>query len=106
VKRYSVQLSDAANEDIRAITFYIAHKLLSHQTALEHLDAIERALASLVTNPEIHPLVRDDYLAAIGYRWLSVKKYLLFYTIDYTKNEINISRVLHGRRNWATLLEP
>lgn len=104
MERYNVILSLEAKADVREIVRYIAVELREPSTAERMLDRIDEAVASLETMPEKYALVTDGYLASCGIRMISVKKYLIFYTVDYSKKEVNISRVLYGKRNWIDLL--
>lgn len=104
MKHYKVILSLEAKADIREIVRYIAKELCEPVTAEHMLDRIDKAITSLETMPEKYALVFDEYLASRGIRMLTVQKYLIFYTVDRSKNEVYISRVLYGKRNWITLL--
>jgi plasmid stabilization system protein ParE len=104
MSRYKVFLSNTVEQDIRDPFNYIAKTLKVPITAMDHLEAIEIALADLEANPEVHPLVRDERLAALGYRWLPVKGYVIFYTIGEAKKSVDVVRVLYAKRNWASIL--
>ena len=104
MERYNVILSLEAKADIREIVRYIAKELREPSTAEHILDRIEEAIASLESMPEKYALVSDEYLASFGIRVVAVKKYFIFYTVKHSKNEVNISRVLYGKRHWIDLL--
>lgn len=104
MEHYNVIVSLEAGADIREIVRYIAKELREPSTAEQMLDRIDEAVASLETMPEKYALVTDEYLASCGIRMVAVKKYLIFYTVDHSKNEVNISRALYGKRNWIELL--
>lgn len=104
MERYNVILSLEAKADIREIVRYIAKELREPSTAEQMLDRIDEAVASLETMPEKYALVTDEYLASCGIRMIVVKKYLIFYTVEHSKKEVNISRMLYGKRNWIDLM--
>lgn len=104
MERYNVVLSLEARADIHEIVRYIAKELREPSTAEHMLDRIEEAIASLESMPEKYALVSDEYLASFGIRMAAVRKYIIFYTVEHSKKEVNISRVLYGRRNWIGLL--
>lgn len=104
MERYNVILSLEAKADIHEIVRYIAKELREPSTAEQMLDRIEEAIASLESMPEKYALVSDEYLASCGIRMIAVKKYLIFYTVERSKKEVNISRVLYGKRNWIDLM--
>ncbi|GHU50654.1 hypothetical protein FACS1894127_6200 [Clostridia bacterium] len=66
---------------------------------------LKKAMFSLDTSPHSCPLVRDDALAAQGYRGMFVDSYAVFYVIAESEKTVNVSRVLYGRRNWVDLLQ-
>ena len=104
MEHYDVALSDLAEQDIRDVIRYIAVDLSAPQTAEVMLEAIEKALDSLSTQPEIHPLVQDEVLALAGYRKLIIKNYIAFYTVDTKGTSVNVIRVLYSRRDWQHII--
>jgi plasmid stabilization system protein ParE len=104
VAHYEILISDAANQDIRDIIHHISASLHSPMAASGILDATDAQVASLGSSPQRNPLVRDERLALLGYRWTKAKSYMIFYTIDETAKAVLITRVLYGRRHWAKLL--
>jgi plasmid stabilization system protein ParE len=50
----------------------------------------------------MYPVVLNNELASIGFRFVMIKNYMLFYIIE--ENQINIIRFLYGRRNWINIL--
>jgi plasmid stabilization system protein ParE len=53
--------------------------------------------------PELYPLSRDRALAEKGYRIIPIGNYLVFYIIR--EKEVQILRILFGRREYSGLLE-
>ena len=106
MNKYTVFLSEPAEQDISDIVFYISTQLLAPETADDMLDTFYNAMSSLVTMPKRHPLVDDVILANLGYRILPVKNYLVFYSVNDDCQEVNIERILYGKRDWQTLLNP
>lgn len=104
MKTYSMVIAEAAEADLDGIADYISYELKEPSTALKQLARIEEAMTALEEMPERHSLVQDKYLAAKGIRKLPIDNYLIFYTVNKSKNTINIARVLHGRRDWESIL--
>jgi toxin ParE1/3/4 len=97
---YSVRLLRAAEEDFNDIILYIA---TDNPSAAEKLAMqIEKNLNLLSTNPLLGTLPHEEALAAMGYRFLVVQNYLIFYTIE--NRIIMIHRILHGARDYLSLL--
>jgi plasmid stabilization system protein ParE len=56
----------------------------------------------LSDNSRLGSLPKEDSLEELGYRYLTLENYLIFYTIDTPV--IYIHRIIHGARNYTDLL--
>ena len=101
---YEVSMTEPAEDDLRDIAKYISAQLNAPTTALNTIQTIKTAIAKLETMALAYPLVRDDRLAALGYRLLSVKNYIVFYIANEKDKEVDVDRILYGRRDWRNLL--
>ena len=104
MKRYTVVVTEAAENDLAEIIDYLAGPLGSPKAALDVVDEFERLVDTLETLPEAHASVRDELLALAGYRWAPVGSYMAFFTVDESSATVNIERVLHGTRNWKEIV--
>ena len=107
--KYNVYLSEPAEQDLEEISLYISTQFLAPETADDLIDTFYQAMSGLSSMPKRHPLVNDAFLASLGYRMLPVKNYLVFYSVSEISkgfNEVNIERVLYGRRDWQNILNP
>ena len=73
--------------------------LLPSSAAKTFIDAFEEAVGDLSTFPEDKPLVSDFDLAKRGYRWIPVRKFMLFYTTDRGAHTVVVERPLYGPRD-------
>ena len=101
---YRVDISDPAEEDLRDIVRYISSQLDAPITAMNMLEVIEDALSKLSEMPNRCPIVRDERLAAMGYRRLEIKNYAAFFTVNEKDKVVDVERILYARRDWANLL--
>ena len=98
--KYQVRLLNIAEEDFTEIISFIA---ADNSTAADAMaNNIEKNLELLSANPNLGRIPREEELRNLGYRYLIVQNYLIFYTIE--KKIIFIHRILHGARNYKTLL--
>jgi len=102
--KYSLNITDIAEEDILSTIKYIANELKNSIAANNLLDEIEKHELILEDTPGIYPLVHDEYLAEKGLKYVKIKNFLLFYTIDKKNKIVNIIRFLYGRRDWKKIL--
>ena len=96
---FDVRLLRIAEDDLTEIVTYIA---ADRPTSAEAVAAkIERNLALLSKNPQLGRIPKEEDLARLGYRYLVVDNYLIFYTIE--QETIYVHRILHGARDYLRL---
>lgn len=97
---YQIKLLKIAEEDFTEIVSYVAVDNLSAAHSLA--DKIEKDLELLSENPNLGRIPRDEEIRNLGYRYLIVQNYLIFYTIE--DKTILVHRILHSARNYKSLL--
>ncbi|GAB1477452.1 type II toxin-antitoxin system RelE/ParE family toxin [Bacillota bacterium] len=102
--KYRVEIAEPAEKDLRDIVGYIYAQLDAPVTALKMMDIIESAVRNLEDMPEKYPAVKDERLAAMGYRKLLVRNYIVFFTIDKSNKVVDVERILYVRRDWLGIL--
>lgn len=98
--KFTVRFLSIAEEDFAEIITYIAADNI--KAAGNLVDKFEKHLDILSVNPLLGKLPADPDLKVLGYRYLIVDNYLVFYTIE--KTTILIHRIIHGARNYKVLL--
>ncbi|MCL4538481.1 MAG: type II toxin-antitoxin system RelE/ParE family toxin [Bacteroidetes bacterium] len=63
---------------------------------------IEENIRLLSDNAHLGQIPKEEELARLGYRYLVVENYLIFYIIE--RQTIYIHRILHGARDYLSLL--
>ena len=101
---YRIDIAEPAEHDLWDIAKYISYQLNAPTTAIKMIQAIKAAIAKLETMAISYPLVRDDRLAALGYRMITVKNYIAFYRANEEEKTVVVDRILYGRRDWRNLL--
>lgn len=95
------EIADGAEgEDFLQVVDYL--NTLSAQVALRYYDLLVEQISSLSHMPFRCPRPRDAALAAKGYRYLLVEKYLVFYVV--AGDTVQIRRILYARRNYQSVL--
>ena len=98
--KYQVRLLSIAEEDFTEVISFLA---ADNPTAADEIaNKIEKNLELLSENPNLGRIPREEEIRNLGYRYLIVHNYLIFYTIE--ERTIFIHRILHGARNYKTLL--
>lgn len=104
MREYRVDVSEPAESDLWDIVRYISAQLSAPMTALEMLEAIEKAIDGLADMPQRFPPVVDELLSSMGYRKLIIKNYIVFYSINEREKVVDVERILYGRRDWLRFL--
>lgn len=97
---FNVRLLSIAEEDFTEIISFIAADNL--KAAEDLANKIEINLELLSHNPLLGKTPSDPDIKILGYRYLIIENYLVFYTIE--QRTIFIHRILHGARNYKSLL--
>ena len=98
--KYQIRLLNVAEEDFTEIVSYIAADNPSAANTLAN--KIGKKLELLSDNPKLGRIPRDEEIRNLGYRYIIIQNYIVFYTID--EKTILVHRILHSARNYKTLL--
>lgn len=101
---YTIHITSVAERDLNRAADHIEFVLKNPDAADELLDEAELQIGSLTDFPEKFRVVDDPVLASWGIRFVIVKNYLAFYTIDEEKQLVIIVRFLYQKSNWNTIL--
>ncbi len=93
-----VALSQAARRDLREIALFIARD--NKQRAQSFVRELRDKAVQIGDMPRAFPVV--PYYEHHDIRRRSYRAYLIFYRIEHDR--INIVRILHGARDYQTLL--
>ena len=102
---YSLNITEIAEYDILKTVKYIADVLKNPIAANNLLDEIEKHEKNLENNPNIYPYVPDEYFAQKNIKFMIIKNYLMFFTIDEENEIVNVIRFLYGRMDWKNILK-
>ena len=97
--KYTVRLLRAAEDDFTEIVSYIAAERTDAAESLAQ--RIENSLRLLATNPYLGRVPKDAALLDLGYRYLTVQNYLIFYVVE--ERTIFVHRIIHGARDYLGL---
>ena len=96
---YALQITPEAEADIDEAYEYIAYHLENPQAAFTLTDGIYAAIEELSSMPSRFPVWRHEPLKSEGVRFLCVKNFNVFYTINKSRKTVIILRVLYNRRD-------
>lgn len=99
MKRYSIEITDLAEEDLEGLADYIAYVLLNPDAAKNIVRGIKYKISSLCVMPESHSLDEDKGLAALGIRKIYYENYKIYYIVDNQKGVVVVLCILHMLMN-------
>jgi len=102
---YTPIVSKLYDNDILSSAEYIADVLQNPAAANRLVDEAKKNFIEVLENPRCRPLVYDEFLARLDYRFAIVKNFLLFYIIGNDNVHVKIVRFLHGRQDWMNILK-
>ena len=98
--KYKIRLLKIAEEDFTEIIEFIA---ADNPTAADKLATkIESNLELLSENHLLGRIPRDKEIRSLGYRFLIVQCYIIFYTVE--DKTIYVHIILHGARSYNSVL--
>jgi len=100
-RSHSVRLLRAAEQDLTEAVMYVMAESPASARALA--ERIEKQLALLSGQPLMGKTPGDAKLAGMGYRYIVVKNYLVFYTVE--ENDVLVHRIIHGARDYLNILQ-
>ncbi|MCL2752397.1 MAG: type II toxin-antitoxin system RelE/ParE family toxin [Firmicutes bacterium] len=103
MERYKVELLQPAYDEIDGIFDYIF--LDSPDNAAAMVDRIFARLRQLERFPESGTKVSDKVLKKYGFRTLVEEPYIIFYNLSADLKTVYIHHVLHGARDWLSVLK-
>jgi len=94
LKKYEVNISFNAQNDLEHIFFYIAGDSINN--AKEFILGLEEKIYTLDTLPERFALIPENIFFGTNYRQLIHQNYRVVYRIE--NNSVHILRVIHGTK--------
>ena len=98
--KFQVRFLKIAEEDFADIVSFIEVDDVNAAEAIA--SRIERNLELLSKNPLLRRIPRDEEIRNLGYRYIIVQNYIIFYKVE--EKTVFIHRILHGARNYKSLL--
>ena len=102
---FTVQYSPAAQRDVREIIQYIAVNLGNPIAAEKLLKEIQKTTEIMASFPLAFPVCEIKRPLRHQYRKAVTQKYLIIYWVDNSQKTIRIFRIVHGSRDYRTILE-
>ena len=93
-KKYQVNLTRHAQDDLEKIYYYIADESIN--SAVNFVLQLEKKVYSLEDFPDRNPFIPENEFFGTDYRHLIYKKYRIIYRI--VEKSVYILRIFHGAK--------
>ena len=98
-EKYTVKITQQAQEQIREIVSYIRFTLQAPETAMKMLDTLQEEIASLDQFPNRIPLTEEDPWHSQAIHKFPVKNYLIYFWVDEETKKVQIIGAVYGRKD-------
>ena len=98
-EKYTVKITQQAQEQIREIVSYIRFTLQAPETAMKMLDTLQEEIASLDQFPNRIPLTEEEPWRSQGIHRFPVKNYLVYFWVDEETKKVQIIGAVYGRKD-------
>lgn len=99
---YKLKYLPLAQKDLRDIINYIADNLKAPKAAMDLLDAFDKSMLRLQQFPYSCKVYQPIEPLEAEYRMLSVKNYLIFYTV--TEDVVEVQRIFYAKMDIENLI--
>ena len=98
---YKLIFSPEFAKDLNDTFEYISLILSNEQAAKKLMKDIDSAITNLKAMPEMYPLAGEP-LDILGYRKITIKNYVIIYSIDKKRGNVNLLRCFYGKQNYLS----
>jgi len=102
--KYRIKYLPEAEQDLDNLVDYLADECSAYDAAVNLLNEIDQRIMHLEDFPYAHPLYMAPMRLPTELRYLPIKSHIVFYTVLEPAHVVEIRRVLHAKRNIATLM--
>lgn len=105
MKKYIVELSENAKQDLKNIIFYLRYDLEGDIIADKYKVLFKQKIRDLENIAESMPILDENLTGHKNIRKINVRNYILFYVIDKEKSKAIVIRIGHAFMDWEKYLK-
>lgn len=105
MKKYIVQVSDAAYKDIENVISYLRNDLLEDIVADKYKILFKQELKKLEEIAGSMPILDEKLTDYKNIRKINVRNYIIFYIIDKDNSKASVLRIGHAIMDWKKYLD-
>ena len=105
MKKYVVEVSKTAEQDLENIISYLRYDLAGDIIADKYKMLFKQKLSDLENLAGSMPVLNENLTGHKNIRKLNVRNYILFYVIDEEKSKAIVVRIGHAFMDWEKYLK-
>lgn len=105
MRRYIVEVSKTAKEDLENIILYIRNELSGEIVADKYKIMFKQELLNLESVAGAMPILDEKLTGYTNIRKVNVKNYIIFYVINEVENKVSVLRIGHAFMDWEKFLK-
>lgn len=105
MKKYIVELSETANQDLNNIISYLRYTLSGDIIADKYKILFKQALIDLEDVAGSMPVLSEELTGHKDIRKINVRNYIIFYIVDEEKSKAFVVRIGHAFMDWEKYLK-
>ena len=105
MKKYIVEMSETAEQDLENIISYLKYDLAGDIIADKYKLLFKQELKKLENIAGSMPVLEENLTGHKNIRKINVRNYIIFYTIDKDTDKVFIVRIGHAFMDWEKYLK-
>lgn len=105
MKKYIVEISETAEQDLENIILYLRYNLAGDIIADKYKILFKQELKNLEDIAESMPILNEELTGHKNIRKINVRNYIIFYTVDEEKSKALVLRIGHAFMDWEKYLK-
>ena len=105
MKKYIVEISETAEQDLENIISYLKYSLAGDIIADKYKMLFKQELKDLENIAGSMPVLSEDLTGHKNIRKVNVRNYIIFYTVDEVKSKALVLRIGHAFMDWEKYLK-
>ena len=105
MKKYIVEMSEIAEQDLENIISYLKYDLAGDIIADKYKLLFKQELKKLENVAGSMPVLEENLTGHKNIRKINVRNYIIFYTIDEDTDRVFIVRIGHAFMDWEKYLK-
>ena len=105
MKKYIVEVSETAEQDLENIISYLRYSLAGDIIADKYKILFKQALKDLENIAGSMPILSEDLTGYKNIRKVNVRNYIVFYIVDEETSKALVLRIGHAFMDWEKYLK-